>query len=156
MFTRMRFTSTPTRRTKSGTGRLAVALLPSLGLAIVGSSAGAPSQAPKRQTACKTPAVSGSCLWVHGRLSAANGNPTIRLWKIGTRHVFSILSGPGSLDRNPDDSLAPELPTNVQRAFKSPTTRIYADFEVCPLEPEKPGEMQDACIESARHLVAEP
>jgi len=32
---------------------------------------------------------------------------------------------------------------------------VYADFEVCPLEPEKPGAMQAACIESAKNIVVE-
>ncbi len=32
---------------------------------------------------------------------------------------------------------------------------IYADFEVCPLEPEKPEAMQAACIESAKKIVIE-
>jgi hypothetical protein len=32
---------------------------------------------------------------------------------------------------------------------------IYADFEVCPLEPEKPGVMQAACIESAKDIDIE-
>ena len=141
---------------KTGIGRLPVAVLPPLVLAMCMSSTGAPQRVSKRNVVCKTPAIAASCYWVHGRLGAANGNPTIRLWKIGTRHMFSILSGPGSPDRNPDDSLEPELPPNVEHAFKTITTRIYGDFEVCPLETEKPGEMQDACIESARHLVVEP
>jgi len=33
--------------------------------------------------------------------------------------------------------------------------RIFANFEVCPLEPEKPGAMQAACIESAKNIVVE-
>jgi len=34
-------------------------------------------------------------------------------------------------------------------------TPIFADFEVCPLEPEKLGTMQAACIESAKNIVVE-
>jgi len=33
--------------------------------------------------------------------------------------------------------------------------RIFANFEVCPLEAEKPGTMQAACIESAKNIVVE-
>lgn len=136
--------------------RPAFALLPTVALAVCISATGSPRQSRKRKAVCKTAEIAASCYWVHGRLGVANGNPTIRLWKIGTHHMFGILSGPGSLDRDPDDSLEPELPSNVERAFKTLTTRIYADFEICPLEPEKSGEMQDACIESARNLVVEP
>jgi hypothetical protein len=32
---------------------------------------------------------------------------------------------------------------------------ILADFEVCPLEPEKPEAMQAACIEDAKKLFVE-
>lgn len=152
--------STPTRSTsirmllgRARLARLAFSVVPIVALAACISSPGAPRQVRKRKVVCKTSEIAASCLWVHGRLSAANGNPTMRVWKIGTHHVFGILSGPGSLDRNPNDSLEPELPPNVQRAFKSVGTYIYADFEICPLKPERTGEMQDACIESAKNLV---
>jgi hypothetical protein len=122
-------------------------------IAVALSTGAIPQRIPKRKVVCKTAALAASCYWVHGRLSVANGNPTIRLWKIGTHHMYGILSGPGSLDRNPGDSEDPELPTNVQRAFKTLYTWIYGDFEICPLEPEHKGEMQDACVESAKNLV---
>jgi hypothetical protein len=92
---------------------------------------------------------------MHGRLSFANGNPSIRIWKIGTHHILGILSGPGSLKRDPDDGLNPEFPENVNRAFKTMNSWIFADFEICPLRPEVKGEMQDACVESARNIVTE-
>jgi hypothetical protein len=64
-------------------------------------------------------------------------------------------------DTNPLlDNENPELPANVERTFRASNhsgfpDRIFADFEVCPLEPEKPGAMQAACIESARDIVVE-
>jgi hypothetical protein len=30
---------------------------------------------------------------------------------------------------------------------------MFADFEICPLEPEKPQTMQAACIDSAKNIV---
>lgn len=39
-------------------------------------------------------------------------------------------------------------------AFRTTGTWIFGDFEICPLEPEHKGEMQNACIESAKNLVA--
>jgi hypothetical protein len=33
--------------------------------------------------------------------------------------------------------------------------RIFADFEICPFAPDRPGEMQFGCIESARNIFIE-
>jgi hypothetical protein len=56
------------------------------------------------------------------------------------------------------DNEGPELPSNVERKLwvtKDPNSQndLFGDFEVCPLEPEKPGVMQAACIESAKNIV---
>jgi hypothetical protein len=108
---------------------------------------------PKRAIACKTPAIAGSCYWIRGRLREGNGNPSYRLWKIGTHHILGIYSGP-SVDRWSLDSEAPEFPPNVQRVYNvKQYVSVYGDFEVCPLEEEKPGEMQAACIENAKNVV---
>jgi hypothetical protein len=137
------------------TGRR-IPIVLSLALLAFGLSvSGAPQRVPKRKIACKTPEIAAACYWAHGRLSVANGNPTIRVWKIGTRRMLGILSGPGAEKRDPSDSLHPELPGNVDRAFKTLESRIFADFEICPLEPERVGVMQDVCIESAKNIVVE-
>jgi len=49
----------------------------------------------------------------------------------------------------------PGLPANVRKAFKPFENRIFADFEVCPLEPEQPGVMQSVCIAAAKNIVVE-
>jgi hypothetical protein len=107
----------------------------------------------KRKIACKTPQNAGSCYWAHGRLSLYDGTPSYRLWKTGTRRILGIYSGPEAERRDPLDNEHPEFPTNLDRAFKTPYSQIFADFEICPLESERPGEMQAACIESAKNLV---
>ena len=117
----------------------------------------------KRTIPCKTPEIAKSCYWAHGRLAAANGNPSYRLWKVGTHRLLGIYSGPATFNgplrsKYPLDNEAPQLPPNVEASlWKSvagawPNT-IFADFEVCPLEREKPGQMQSACIESAKNIV---
>jgi hypothetical protein len=53
------------------------------------------------------------------------------------------------------DNEGPEFPANVEDKFEPTKNLIYADFEVCPLEPEKPHAMQAACIESAKNIVVE-
>ena len=127
------------------------------------TAAGGDAKEPQRSIPCKTPEIASSCYWTHGRLAAANGNPAFQLWKIGTRRLLGIYSGPASFNgrfasKYALDNEAPQLPPNVETSlWKSVTDKwpnaIFADFEVCPLEPEKPGEMQAACIESANNIV---
>src|SRR5450759_2383454 len=122
-------------------------------LAIALSVSGAPQRISKRKIACKTPENGTTCYWTHGRLRFGNGTPACRLWKIGTHRVLGIHSGPDAENRDPLDNEHPEFPANVERAFKSIDTWIFADFEICPLEPEEVGTMQRACIESAKNIV---
>ena len=108
----------------------------------------------KRTVPCRTPANTASCYWTHGRLHSYNGTPAFRLWKIGTHRLLGIYSGP-SVDRTGLDNENPEFPENVERAFQPPQNIIFGDFEVCPLEPERQGVMQAACVEAAKNLVVE-
>lgn len=112
----------------------------------------------KRAIPCKTPAIANSCYWTHGRLSFYNGTPAFRLWPTGTHHLLGIYSGPsvGIHHNDNEDNEHPEFPSNVRREYDPLKNRIFADFEVCPLEPEHPGAMQAACIESAKNIVVDP
>lgn len=120
---------------------------------------------PRRQIVCKTPEIAERCYWTHGRLGYGNGTPALRLWKIGTNRVLGIYSGPSTYNpklEDPDmgDNEDPQLPANVKKVFRTNTDqgvplRIFADFEVCQLEPERSGVMQAACIEAARNIVVE-
>jgi hypothetical protein len=110
--------------------------------------------ASSREIACKTPANANSCYWAHGRLQMHNGNPAFRIWKVGTTRLLGVYSGP-SVDRLGLDNETPELPSNVKRVFRPGDNRIFAEFEVCPLEPERPGVMQAVCIEAAKHIFVE-
>jgi hypothetical protein len=83
----------------------------------------------------------GACFTVHGRLSAYNGAPTFRLWRINTQRVLGIAGG---------DS--PIMPPEV-RAQAGFGTDLFGDYEVCPFTPERPGRMQIVCIETATRLV---
>jgi hypothetical protein len=118
------------------------------------SVSGAQQRARKRNIVCKTSANAKLCYLTHGRLNVANGTPSIRLWKIGTKRILAIHSGPGFKVGDDRENESPELPANVERALsKSKYGSIFGDFEICPLEPEVPGGMQDACIESGRNFV---
>lgn len=114
-----------------------------------------PQRVPKRKILCKTPENAATCYWTHGRLANYNGTPTLRLWKIGTKRILAIHSGPGFKLGDNEENSNPEVPANVERAFKDFETLVFGDFEICPLEPEQPGVMQRACIESAKDLVVE-
>lgn len=114
-----------------------------------------PQRVPKRKIECKIPSNAATCYWTHGRLSLYNGTPTYRLWKIGTHRMLAIHSGPGFKLGDDQENENPETPSNVDHAFKTPYSQIYADFEVCPLEPEVAGHMQRVCIESAKNIVVE-
>jgi len=156
--------------------RYAVSLLPLL-LAIavqaVPQKSTAPAATPKtatRKIPCKTYENASMCYWTHGRLSLYNGNPGWRLWKIGTKRILGIYSGPSRFPpRTTRDSENPEFPPVLEQVYdkeykrkvaaKDPDAEwppsIYGDFEVCPLTRERKGQMQDACIESVKVTALE-
>jgi hypothetical protein len=144
------------RLTRAFTGRSLAVWLPLAVTAIAFSVSGTPQRGPKRKIACKTSENAASCYLAHGRLAAYNGTPTMRLWKIGTNRIVAIHSGPGFKREGAqadEDNADPEMPENVERAMKPFKNVVFADFEICPLEPEYRGRMQDVCIESAKNIV---
>ena len=115
-----------------------------------------PQAAPKHKIPCKTPENAASCYWTHGRLNFYNGVPSYRVWKIGTKRILGVYSGPGAYPPGTDaDSELPEFPAEIDKVFRPPNNTVYANFEICPLEAERKGEMQAVCIESARNIVVE-
>jgi hypothetical protein len=112
-----------------------------------------PAVPESRSILCKTPAIASSCRWVHGRLSLAKGTPSYRLWEISTHHLFGILSGPGPIPE--PDNEDPQVPDNLEKVMPHDPSyvNVLGDFEICPLESEKPGSMQMACIQSAKKLT---
>jgi len=93
-----------------------------------------------------TAELAKSCYWTHARLQFFKGTPALRLWKIGTHRLLGVYSGP-SVDRSSLGNEDPELPKNVSRKLNGFDHRVFGDFEVCPLQPEKPHTMQGACID---------
>jgi hypothetical protein len=141
-------------------------LILALVLCAIAAQALSQQATPKRQIPCKTPENAASCYWVHGRLSLYNGNPSLRLWRVGTKRILGVYSGPHSESYDPLDNEHPELPADLERAYDGEYKRrlalkdpdaglpepVFGDFEVCPLEPEHKGEMQAVCIESAKNI----
>ena len=113
-----------------------------------------PQEPARREIPCKTPENASMCYWTRGRLSVYNGNPSLRLWKVGTKRILGIYSGPSAFPpRTNEDSENPELPSSIKK-LDAPLEggNIFADFEICPLRPERTGQMQPACIESAKNV----
>jgi hypothetical protein len=126
-----------------------------------------------RKIPCKTPENASLCYWTHGRLSVYNGNPSFRVWRIGTHRLLGVFNGPSHFPpRIPsfdDDVFNPELPAELYKVYEADNRRlkretgimwaipppVFANFEVCPLEPEKKVEMQAVCIESAKNIFVE-
>ena len=92
------------------------------------------------------PQLIGKCFTVHGRLSTYNGNPAVRLWRVGTKRVLGVSDQRFGLPgyRNIPEDLAKQLDGENE---------IIGDFLVCPFTRSRPGEMQLMCIESAKNVV---
>jgi hypothetical protein len=137
--------------------------------AVPQASTPARGTAARRKIPCKTPKIAPSCYWTHGRLQWGNGTPSWRLWKIGTNRILGIHSGANAERFDPLDNEHPEFPAPLDKAYDADYQHkrqvndpdieipdvVFADFEVCPLEPERAGQMQSACIESAKNIVVE-
>jgi len=120
---------------------------------------------PQDKISCKVPENASMCYWTRGMITCCNGNPAMRMWKVGTKRILGILSGPNSWVLDPEDNEHPRLPRNLDLAYRAEWRRaghtraftrlagpVYGDFEICPLEPEHAGWMQDVCIESAKNI----
>lgn len=127
------------------------ALISAVALCAVAARA-LPQRTENRKVPCKIRENAASCYWTRGRLAVYNGRPPLRLWKIGTKRVLAIYSGPSIKRGDERDMMNPELPSNVRKLFISSNDRIFGDFEICPLDADRPGEMQMACIQSAQNI----
>ncbi len=82
---------------------------------------------------------------VHGRLSVYNGNPSCRIWIVGTNRILGIHEA---------EEECPVPPILFQVLKEDINDRlIYADFVVSPLTEYKEGVMQFVKVESAENVV---
>lgn len=86
----------------------------------------------------------GPCFGVHGRMAAGNGNSGVRIWIVGTKKMLAVY---------PDDP-APVTPVCLRDDIAG-EKRLYADFVVCPLAPERAGATRPVCVQSAAHRIVE-
>ena len=93
---------------------------------------------PPVEPGCKaSPDLVGDCFPNRGRLEWSNGTPGARMWRVGTNRILGVRDG-----------FVPEWIADKMTW----DTYLFADFVVCPLTAEKPGQMQVVCIESATNL----
>ena len=85
----------------------------------------------------------GPCFNIHGRLTATNGTPSIRIWIVGTKRLLGVVPAEA------------EIMPEALRRYVEGGSSVFADFEVCPMTPSRPGTMQDVCIQSATNVVIE-
>jgi hypothetical protein len=121
-------------------------ILTSLLLILCGSALAISPVVPVEKSCREHPQLVSKCFNVHGRLSTYNGNPAVRLWRIGTRRVLGVSDQRFNLPgyRNIPEDLAKQLDGENE---------ILGDFLVCPFTRPRPGEMQLMCIESAKNVV---
>ena len=133
--------------------------LPLASLIFVALTVGALAEPmPTRRIPCKTAENATTCYWARGRIMFYNGTPSYRLWKVGTKRLLGIYSGPSAWHGDPlaSDNENPEMPANVEKGVSmGPGIVLWGDFEICPLVRERPGRMQAACVESATHLFVQ-
>ena len=85
------------------------------------------------------------------------------MWKVGTKRILAIYSGPSTWARRGarmNDAADPEFPVDLVKAHSQPPESaipptVFADFEVCPLDEDRPGVMQHTCIESAKNIFVQ-
>jgi len=112
---------------------------------------------------CAAGSASSSYVHIHGRLGVYNGgSPNLRLWHIGTKHIFGVFGDQEDLNCtrggvcNGDEDT--KLPSNLNALMKSSdplfyTYMVYGDFVIRLLEPYKPGHMQAGCIVEAHNMI---
>ena len=114
----------------------------------VGPAQGAPSL--EKEKPCREhPAVTAPCFTLRGRLSMWNGNPTYRIWPVGTRRMLGISEG--IFDKPGYSNIPQDLQTKL-----SWDVNLFGDFVICPFQPDKPGRMRSVCVDSAKNVVIRP
>ncbi len=90
-------------------------------------------------------AIVGRCFVVHGRMFFPNGNPPVRISRLGTKRILGVFDGAKS-DQS-DDVLPVALRSKLGPEWDK--YEVYGDFTLCPLTWERPGHMTVRLLEPA-------
>lgn len=89
--------------------------------------------------------LNGPCYTVRGRMSYWNGNPTVRIWVVGTKRIIGV-------SESHENPAYCSLPDEILEKL-SWETDLFADFVVCPYTRDEPGIMRLVCVDSAKNMV---
>lgn len=89
---------------------------------------------------CTRPPVE-ACFTHRGRLSGQNGVAHM-IWLVGTKRIVRV-----------DNTEMTDMVVKYLDMASPVHSDIYGDYEICPLGPDRPGEMRSVCIASASRLV---
>lgn len=65
------------------------------------------------------------------------------IWLVGTSRIVGV------------DNEVPEMLLKYLDMTSSEHRDIYGDYEICPVEPDRPAHMRRVCVSNARQLVAQ-
>ena len=91
------------------------------------------------------------CFDLRGRVSLSNGNPNVRIWRVGTGRILGVVGV--ACDEHPCGHSA--MPDALSMQIDEDHD-LFADLTVCPITKEREGWMQMVCIDSARNVVRRP
>ncbi len=108
--------------------------------------------------ACKeSPKVVDQCLTIRGRLIIANGGWQLRIWPVGTKRLLAVVDPNGIWDdTKSEDNGAPYMTPEVKAALNYGDNAVFADYTLCPITKDVPGEMRHVCMVDAKNIVALP
>jgi len=107
------------------------------------------SQAEPGTPCAQSRAVVGQCFVVHGRMFFPNGNPPVRILRIGTKRILGVLDGANSDES--DDVLPADLRKRLGPEWDK--YEVYGAFDVCPLTHERAGHMQFVCLKDVGQVL---
>ena|SRR5205809_583752 len=95
------------------------------------------------------PQLVAACFTARGRMNFANGAPSVRIWRVGTKRILGVSEGKYY---NPEYC---NVPSEVL-AKLSWDTDLFGNFVLCPFERSRPGVMQLVCVDGGKNLVVRP
>ena len=109
-------------------------------------------------TACKQSLkLADQCFTMRGRLIFAQGGWQLRIWPVGTKRLLAVVDPNGIWDDTKmQNSGAPYLTPEVKEALKPDENVVFADFTLCPLTKDIPGEMRHVCMVAAKNIITRP
>jgi hypothetical protein len=98
----------------------------------------------------------GECFTIRGRLIIANGGWQLRIWPVGTKRLLAVVDPNGVWDdTTTQENGAPYLTPEVHAAHDLGKNMVFADYTLCPITPDVPGEMRHVCMVAAENIFVQ-